>query len=122
MQLCLTFDTYSLPPEVMNIVLEYCEQADCLAVLHTCRSYHEIAVPHVYRKIVINTPRQLRSFIATGQQAEFDGESSKQEPLPGLLAVAEPYLCRSDRSAVLPHSLFHLPRQEWLLSSIFYED
>lgn len=84
MQLSLTFDAYSLPPEVMNIVLEYCEQADCLAVLHTCRSYHEIAVPHVYRQIVINTPRQLRSFIATGQQAEFDGKSNPLRASRGL--------------------------------------
>lgn len=58
----------------MNIVLDYCEQASCLAVLYTCRSYHSIAIPHVYREITVSTPRQLRAFIHTAEQAAYDGE------------------------------------------------
>lgn len=63
----------SLPPDIMNIVLDYCEQPERLAVFYTCQSYHAIAIPHVYREIVLSTPRQLRSFISTAQQAAFDG-------------------------------------------------
>lgn len=62
-----------LPSDIMDIVLKYCDTTTRLAVLLSCRDYHAMAVPHVYRSITIRDPRQLRSFISIAQQAEFDG-------------------------------------------------
>lgn len=63
-----------LPADIMSIILGYCDRATCLAVLYTCKSYHQIAIPYVYKKITLWTPKQLQGFISTSQQAAYDGQ------------------------------------------------
>ena len=59
---CSRASTMKLPTEVMNVVLTYCDRPTRYNVLQTCSQYHDIAIPHVYRDIILSSARQVRAF------------------------------------------------------------
>lgn len=62
-----------LPPDIMAIILNYADRPTIYQVLRTCKEYHDVAVPRLYRHVEISTPRQLRSFMRTVAKARSDG-------------------------------------------------
>lgn len=62
----------SLPRDVIEAVLVYCPQRTRYNVLFCCREYYAAAIPALYEKVVLTTPRQLRSFIRLVEDASED--------------------------------------------------
>lgn len=65
-----------LPPEILDRVLDFADQATRHAVILTCRDYSGLA-HQLYRNIVMSTPRQLRAFTRTVQLALDDPDVAK---------------------------------------------
>lgn len=61
-----------LPQDVIEAVLVFCPQQTRYNVLFCCREYYAAAIPALYKKIVLTTPRQLRSFMRLVEDASKD--------------------------------------------------
>lgn len=70
----------ALPQDVIEAVLVYCPQQTRYNVLCCCREYYAAAIPSLYQKIVLKTPRQLRSFAGLVEAASEDtgGRAQRQ--------------------------------------------